>query len=132
MVSRMRAALLGQTSMRFMVGLFIFSMGSQVNLKAQVTGTGVQPRVLSDTTRRVVFDSSGFFSEGAPVPNWSSGYLTSWTVETFEAGVPNVRLFDKSGGKVNEAAIWFPGSSRVIVYSATATTDGKIIAGGQQ
>jgi len=63
----------------------------------------------------------------APVEN---SHLISRDIETFQPGVANVRLYDKSGTKVREAAIWFPGSQRVLIYSATATSDGRIIAGG--
>lgn len=131
MVSRMAAALLGQWSLRFAIAFFIFSMVSHVNLSAQVNGSGVQPRVLSDTTHRVVFDSSAFFGEVAAAPEWNNDYLISRRVETFEAGVPNVRLYDRAGSKVSEVSIWFPGSQRVLIYSASATLDGGIIAGGK-
>jgi hypothetical protein len=52
-------------------------------------------------------------------------------VETFEAGAANVRLYGQSGAKVREATIWFPDSLRVIIYSATAASDGRIIAAGK-
>jgi hypothetical protein len=62
--------------------------------------------------------------------HWDNGYPITRAVETFETSVPNVRLYGTSGEKVREAAIWFPGSYRVVIYSATATADGGIIVGG--
>jgi len=85
---------------------------------------------LSDSTQRVVFDGAAF-SAGTAIPQWSNGYLVSRQVETFQAGVPNVWIYDQSGNKARQAAIWFLGSQRVLVYSAIDTSDGKIIASGK-
>ena len=108
----------------------LLSVSLHVSLRAQDAQPGVHTKALSDSTRRVAFDRGAFFGPSAAMPDWNNGYLTSRAVETFEAGVPNVRLYGASGQMVREAAIWFPGSSRVIIYSATATADGGIIAGG--
>lgn len=64
------------------------------------------------------------------MPQWANGYLVSREILTYHADAPNVRLYDTSGQKVREAAIWFPGSQRVVIYSATVTSDGRIIVGG--
>jgi|SRR5712664_912372 len=40
-------------------------------------------------------------------------------------------LYDKSGQKVREAAIWFPQSIRVVITSAAVTADGRIVASGE-
>jgi len=80
--------------------------------------------------KRVVFDKGAFFGTSTPLPKWDNGYLISWEVETFQASTRNVRLYDSSGNQVRAASIWFPDAARVLVYSATATPDGRIIAGG--
>jgi hypothetical protein len=98
-------------------GIFALSMILDVSLRAQ-------------DARRVVFDKAAFLGTSTPLPEWDNGYLISWEIETFEAGTPNVRLYDLSGTQVRAASIWFPGAVRVLIYSATATLDGRIIAGG--
>jgi len=113
-----------------LVGGLLLSVTLHVDLRAQDTLPGVHPKALSESTRRVVFDNGAFFGPSAAMPQWDHGYLISRAVETFETGVPNVRLYGTSGEMVREAAIWFPGSYRVIIYSATATADGGIIASG--
>jgi hypothetical protein len=113
-----------------LLGFFVLSITSQVSLRAQDAQPGVHPKALSDSTRRILFDSEAFFGRSAAMPQWDNGYLVSRAVETSEAGIPNVRLYDQSGGQVREAAIWFPGSQRVLIYSATATSDGRIMAAG--
>lgn len=113
-----------------LLGFFVLSMTLHVSLRAQDARPGIHPKALSDSTRRVLFDSGAFFGPSAAMPQWDNGYLVSLAVETFQAGVPNVRLYDQSGRQVREAAIWFPGSQRVLIYSATATSDGRIIAAG--
>jgi hypothetical protein len=80
--------------------------------------------------KRVVFDKGAFFGTSTPLPRWDNGYLISWEIETFQAGTPNVRLYDSSGNQVRTASIWFPDAARVLVYSASATSDGRIVAGG--
>jgi hypothetical protein len=62
--------------------------------------------------------------------HWDNGYLVSEDIEIFQAATPNVRLYDGSGNQAVAASIWFPGAARVLLYSATATPDGRIIAGG--
>ncbi len=109
---------------------FVLLMASQVNLRAQDARPSVYPKALSDSSRRVVFDRSAFFGESTAMPTWENGYLVSREIETFQDRTPNVRLYDQSGKHVREAAIWFPGSLRVVIYSATATSDGRIIAAG--
>src|ERR1700732_892303 len=111
-------------------GFCALFLSSQLSLRAQDARPVVHPKVLSDSTRRAVFDSGAFYGPSTPLPQWDNGYLVSREVETFQPGVANVRLYDTSGAKVREAAIWFPGSQRVLIYSATATPDGRIIAAG--
>lgn len=110
---------------------------SQISLGAQETASRlpvlakrVDPRYLSGSTRRVVFSRRAFFSGSAALPHWDNGYLVSREVETYQSGVPNVQLYDSSGEMVREAVIWFPGSQRVVIYSATVTSDGRMIAAG--
>lgn len=117
-------------SLVLLFGGFLLSVTSHVNLRAQDALASIHPKAVSDSTRRVVFDRGAFFGPSAAMPEWHNGYLVSRAVETFETGVPNVRLYGTSGEKVSEAAIWFLGSYRVIIYSATATADGGMIAGG--
>ncbi|OLB39632.1 MAG: hypothetical protein AUH11_03760 [Acidobacteria bacterium 13_2_20CM_57_17] len=109
--------------------------GPQICLRGQDTGsalsaTGVHAIALPDSTQRVVFDKGAFFGESLAMPHWDNGYLLSRVVETYQAGEPNIRLYDRSGKKVREARIWFPESPRVVIYSATVTSDGRIIAAG--
>jgi hypothetical protein len=113
-----------------LLGFLVLFMGSQVSLRSQDAPPSVHPKALSDSTRRVVFDSRAFNGPSTPLPQWDNGYLVSREIETFQAGVPNVRLYNTSGERVREAVIWFPGSQRVLIYSATATADGRIIAAG--
>jgi hypothetical protein len=96
---------------------------TQAVVKAQIVD-------LSESTQRVVFDSA-LFSEGTGLPQWANGYLVSRQVETFQPDTPNVQLYDKSGKKALQSAIWFPGSQRVLIYSAVATPKGEIIASGK-
>src|SRR6266567_3848447 len=110
---------------------FVLLMASQINLRAQDARPSVYPKALSDSSRRVVFDRSAFFGESTAIPRWDNGYLVSHEVETFQAGVPNVRLYDQSGKQARGAAVWFPGSLRVVIFSATAAPDGRIIAAGE-
>jgi hypothetical protein len=110
--------------------LLVLLIASQVHLRAQDARSGVYPKALSDSSQRVVFDRGAFFGESTALPIWENGYLVSREVETFQDRTPNVRLYDQSGKHVREAAIWFPGSVRVLIYSATATPDGRIIAAG--
>jgi hypothetical protein len=39
------------------------------------------------------------------LPQWDNGYLIARRVET-SAGVPNIRLYEQSGVRVREAAVW--------------------------
>src|SRR6266550_9252517 len=109
---------------------FVLLIASQINLRVQDARPSVYPKALSDSSRRVVFDRSAFFGESTAMPNWENGYLVSREIETFQDWTSNVRLYDQSGKHVREAAIWFPGSLRVVIYSATATPEGRIIAAG--
>jgi len=100
----------------------------QTGVRAQNSRpVGVHQKVLSHSTRRVVFDKGAFSGPSTLLPVWSNGYLVTLEAESFQAGLPNVRLYDESGTKVREAAIWFEGSQRVVMYSAVATPDGRIL-----
>src|SRR2546430_1504382 len=85
----------------------------------------------SSDTRRAVYDSRAFSGPSTPLPVWDNGYLVSRDIETSEAGDSNVRLYDQAGKQVGQAAIWFPDSQRVLIYSATATPEGRIVAAGK-
>ena len=87
-------------------------------------------KALSDSIRRVVFQGEAFFGEGQAMPRWSNGYLVARRVQTFQAGVPNIRLYDQNGNRVGEAAVWFPESQRVLIYSVAINPSGQIVAGG--
>ena len=102
-----------------------------LTLRAQNKAPVAYPKGISDANRRVVFDSTAFNGEGLALPRWDNGYLVSHEVESYQAGKSNVRKYDASGQLVLEAAIWFPGSQRVLIYSATVAADGKLIAGGK-
>ena len=97
---------------------------------AQVSSLAQTAPTLSPTTKRVVFDRTAFFGPSTPLPSWDNGYLVAREVETFQEGMPNVRLYDSSGNKVREASVWFPAAQRVLIYSAAATRDGRILASG--
>jgi hypothetical protein len=117
------------------LGLSFMVAASQISLKAQETRQAVAAssehfRVLSESTRRVVFDSAAFVGETPVSAQWDKGYLVSWEIETYQAGAPNIKLFSQSGQKVREAAIWFPGSVRVLTRSTAVTSDGRIIVAG--
>jgi hypothetical protein len=108
---------------------------SEIGLKAQEARQAVATssehfRVLSESSRRIIFDSTAFAGETTALPQWDKGYLVSRVVLTYQAGVPNVKLYDESGQKVREAAVWFPGSQRVVIHSAAVTSDGRVIAAG--
>ena len=76
------------------------------NISAQDSPQGAHPRAISESEQRVVFDDTAFSSGPATaIPRWENGYLISRDVETLQAGVPNVRVYDQSGKKVREAAI---------------------------
>jgi hypothetical protein len=113
------------------VALFLLSTISQTGLRAQNTQLEVPLKALSSSTRRVVFESGAFTGRSTPLPRWENNYLVTRDIETFQEGVTNIRLYDAFGQKVREAAIWFPESQRVLIYSATATPDGRIIAAGR-
>src|ERR1700739_4025844 len=100
------------------------------SLNAQNTPSADHPQILSGSVRRVVFPSEAFFDESATLPRWDRGYLIARRLETFQAGVPNIRLYDQSGKRVREAAVWFPDSHRVVLRSVALTADGQIVAAG--
>jgi hypothetical protein len=110
--------------------LFLLSISSQTVLKAQGTRLATD-RSLSVSGRRVVFESAAFSGPSTALPQWDNGYLITYEIETFQPGMVNAQLRDQTGAKVREAAIWFPGSQRVVIFSATATRDGRIVAGGE-
>ncbi|HEY4816981.1 MAG TPA: hypothetical protein VIH67_06095 [Candidatus Acidoferrum sp.] len=89
-----------------------------------------QSEALMQPDTRKVFDSAPFSRDKA-VPYWTNGYLVSRVSETVGPGTFNVTLYDRTGNKAGQAAIWFEGSARVIVKSASVTTDGRIIASGE-
>lgn len=111
------------------LGLFalcaIFSAGLRAQDAQPSTSRG---KALSPSARRVVFAPA--YGPSAKMPHWENGYLVTVDIETFQAGIPNVRLYDASGNQAVAASIWFPRAVRVLLYSAAATRDGRIIAGG--
>jgi len=82
---------------RSMMLLSVLAITASVSLRAQDARLGVYPTALSDSTRRVVFDRGAFFGDSAATPRWDNKYLVSRAVETYQAGSPNVRLYDQSG-----------------------------------
>lgn len=111
-----------------LVVTFLASMST--SLYAQQT-PNVSRAVVADSGKRVVYDGQAFWGRSSTLPEWHHGYLVSWDVETFQQDQSNVRLFDRSGTKVAQAAIWFPGTTRVLLTGAAATSDGRIIAVGE-
>lgn len=109
--------------------LVLFAMLS-TNSSAQESPT-FRRAVLTDSGRRVVFDAQAFWGPRTAIPEWHHGFLVGWEFETFQEGGVNVRLFDQTGSKVTEAAIWFPDSARVFIAGAAATPDGRIVAAGE-
>jgi hypothetical protein len=135
MLSQERGASRAGGTFILVLALSFFVATSHIGLKAQearpaVTATGERLKILSESTRRVVFDSGAFMGESPVSAQWDKGYLVSREIETYQAGVPNVKLFGESGQKVREAAIWFPDSQRVVIRSAAVTSDGRIITAG--
>jgi hypothetical protein len=92
--------------------------------------TTAQTVYLSKPTQRVLFDGAAFI-QGTALPQWTNGYLVARQVETLREGTPNVWLYAPSGNKARQAAIWFPQSERVLLYSAVATREGRIIVSGK-
>src|SRR5882762_1801230 len=119
----------------FFIGCLIFSGGLVSAVRAQVDVAvhprGTSSKVLSQTAQRVVFDSSAFHRSSMPTPYSDKGYLITHIVESFVAGTSNVVLYDKSGRKAREAAIWLRQSIRVVITSAAVTSDGRIVASGE-
>lgn len=99
---------------------------------SQVAGQGTSLRTwrpLSAPQKRVVFASDPF-SAGSVVPYWDKGYLISITPIMVSSGTSSVRLYNSSGNKVRESALWFPGATTVYIISAAVTDEGNIIASG--
>ena len=103
----------------------VFSAGLRAQDPQPSTSHG---KALLPSAKRVIISPT--FGPSSVYPHWDNGYLVSHDLETFQADTPNVRLYDASGNQAVAAAIWFRGAVRVLVYSATATSDGRIIAGG--
>lgn len=93
------------------------------------SSAGQSARTLLPSEKRVVFESTPF-AAGSTVPYWDKGYLISIVPETTGPGTPNVRLYDASGNKVREAAVWFPGAKVIYILSAAVTQQGGILASG--
>jgi len=112
-----------------LLGLFALCAAFSAGLRAQDAQPSTSHgKALLPSTRRAVIHPT--YGPSAVNPHWDNGYLVSHDSENFQADTPNVRLYDGSGNQAVAAAIWFPGAVRVLVYSATATSDGRIIAGG--
>jgi hypothetical protein len=117
-----------------LIGCLLLTVGLTSTVRAQVTmavSHSTSSKVLSDPVRRVVFEPSAFHGPGMPIPYSDKGYLITRKIEIFEPGAPNVILYDRSGQKVREAAVWFPQSIRVAITSAAVTSDGRIVASGE-
>lgn len=113
----------------FLLSLLVLSAIPRGASRAQDAGpSSNRNRALLPSSRRSIIHTTAGPSTASP--DWDNGYLISRDVETFQAGDQNVRLYDSSGNQVVGASIWFPQAMRVLIYSATATPDGKIIAGG--
>ena len=112
-----------------MVGLFALCAVFGAALRAQdAHPSASHGKALLPSTRRVVFNQT--VGPITVYPQWDNGYLVSHDLETFQAGTQNVRLYDGSGNQAVAASIWFPGAVRVLLDSAAATRDGRIVAGG--
>src|SRR5215467_7635483 len=112
-----------------LLGLLVLCAVFGAGLRAQ----DAQPRTsrgkaLLPSERRVVFSRT--VGPSAVYPHWENGYLVSHELESFQAGTQNVQLYDSSGNQALVASIWLPGAVRLLIYSATATPDGRVIAGG--
>ncbi len=130
MLGTEKAAMRNRGAWRTLCSLLILAVGPQAGVRAQGAKSYDHSGALPSSSSRVLFDRGAFFGAHAAMPRWNNGYLISREVETFEDGTANVRLYDRSGNRVGGAVIWFPGSQRVLIYSATATADGKILASG--
>lgn len=106
--------------------VLVFSL-VQLRLSAQESST----ITLTRSEAHVLFDQTALFGPETPMPRWENGYLISRRVETFAPDSPNVRLYDKTGTMVSSATVWFPGSERVALTSATAGPHGEVIASGE-
>lgn len=111
-----------------LIGLFAFYAVFNAGLTAQEAQRSSRGKALLPSERRAVIVPT--IGPNTSSAHWDNGYLVSKDIETYQAGTSNVRLYDASGNQAVAASIWFPGASRVLVYSATATSDGRIIAGG--
>lgn len=112
-----------------LLGLFILCVVFGAGLRAQDAQPSTSHgKALLPSARRVVFNQT--IRPSSAKPHWDNGYLVSHDIETFQSGTQNVRLYDGSGNQAVATSIWFPGAVRVLIYSANATSDGRIIAGG--
>jgi len=112
-----------------LIGLFALCAVFSPGLRTQdAQPTASHGKALLPSTKRVVMGQT--VGPSTTMPHWDNGYLVSVDIETFQAGTQNVRLYDGSGNQAVAASIWFPGAVRVLIYSATATSDGRIFAGG--
>ncbi|MGC1838357.1 MAG: hypothetical protein WA674_08440 [Candidatus Acidiferrales bacterium] len=116
------------------VGFMLF-LGAQVHTNAQdaltASARNSQPQLFSESSRRVIFDTSAFNGPNSDLPYWDKGYLVKREIENFQKDLPNVAIFDGTGQKARQAVVWFPGSIRVLVASAAVTLDGRILAAGE-
>jgi hypothetical protein len=121
-------------TLRLLVGCLLLLEASGLSLKAQEPRAGAAQgphvKILLESVARTLFDGTPF-GAGTPVAYWDKGYLLSRSLENFLPNVPNVSLYDKSGKKVRESTVWFPGSQRVVIISAAVTFDGRILASGE-
>lgn len=111
----------------FLLSLFALSIPSAGSRAQDAPPSRSFGRTLGPSARRAVIHTTA--GQSTAMPHWGNGYLVSRDVESFQADAHNVRLYDSSGNQAVAASIWFPGAVRVLIYSATATTDGRIIAG---
>src|ERR1700731_3953139 len=118
-------------SLMILSGVLTLASTSSSIVRAQEGTPGGHSKTLSNSTRRVVFDTNAFVGTGLAMPHWDNGYLVSRQVENFDPETANVKLFDQSGAEARSVKIWFPDSTRVLVYSASATSDGRVLVSGR-
>jgi hypothetical protein len=85
---------------------------------------------IRNTSRAAVFDSRTFSGKRTAIPYWDKGHLVSWNIEAFAPDASRVRVYDGEGRQTGDATIWFPGTTRVLITSATMSRNGGIIASG--
>jgi len=109
-------------------GLYAGNLERPVSAQENPKAARLDPAQVLVSKQRVIFDSS--FLSGSSKSEWSNGFIVSREIETFAPGSTNVRLYDRTGQKIREAVVWFPGARRVLLKSAVADPEGNIVVSG--